>query len=238
MSAKHSGEEGRGCPAPSPVSCPSRRDPACPTPRTHPPTHTLYTFASLARVRVDWTSLWPKMQMLILSPLYTQLTVCTQPLSAPALSLPHTQGLYTQVTELGFFKVRVPASELLELGLGVYMRTPCLARHPPSVCARQRGWALRVKLRGALWTPARPALFFLQFPDETLRSGELLNMIVAVIDSAQVSTELSPEWETGLCLPHGPQAGASAHRPPAPAPGCHPASAAPLHSVASSPGGS
>ncbi len=26
-----------------------------------------------------------------------------------------------------------------------------------------------------------------QFPDETLRSGELLNMIVAVIDSAQVS---------------------------------------------------
>jgi integrator complex subunit 3 len=29
----------------------------------------------------------------------------------------------------------------------------------------------------------------LQFPDETLRSGELLNMIVAVIDSAQVNIE-------------------------------------------------
>lgn len=27
---------------------------------------------------------------------------------------------------------------------------------------------------------------FVQFPDETLRSGELLNMIVAVIDSMQV----------------------------------------------------
>ena len=34
---------------------------------------------------------------------------------------------------------------------------------------------------------------FLQFPDETLRSGELLNMIVAVIDSAQVNTELSSQ---------------------------------------------
>ena len=33
--------------------------------------------------------------------------------------------------------------------------------------------------------------FSLQFPDETLRSGELLNMIVAVIDSAQVNIELS-----------------------------------------------
>lgn len=31
-----------------------------------------------------------------------------------------------------------------------------------------------------------------QFPDETLRSGELLNMIVAVIDSAQVSCALRP----------------------------------------------
>ena len=28
--------------------------------------------------------------------------------------------------------------------------------------------------------------FVFQFPDETLRSGELLNMIVAVIDSTQV----------------------------------------------------
>lgn len=31
-----------------------------------------------------------------------------------------------------------------------------------------------------------PCVLFLQFPDETLRSGELLNMIVAVIDSTQV----------------------------------------------------
>ena len=44
---------------------------------------------------------------------------------------------------------------------------------------------------------------FLQFPDETLRSGELLNMIVAVIDSAQVNTELSSQeaWGHGALLP-------------------------------------
>lgn len=49
------------------------------------------------------------------------------------------------------------------------------------------------------WTPALGPLFFLQFPDETLRSGELLNMIVAVIDSAQVSDLSSQEvWEAGL----------------------------------------
>ncbi len=30
----------------------------------------------------------------------------------------------------------------------------------------------------------------IQFPDETLRSGELLNMIVAVIDSTQVDSFL------------------------------------------------
>lgn len=43
---------------------------------------------------------------------------------------------------------------------------------------------------------------FLQFPDETLRSGELLNMIVAVIDSAQVNTELSSQeaWGCGALL--------------------------------------
>uniref|UniRef100_A0A2K5QG35 Integrator complex subunit 3 n=1 Tax=Cebus imitator TaxID=2715852 RepID=A0A2K5QG35_CEBIM len=35
-------------------------------------------------------------------------------------------------------------------------------------------------------------LYYLRFPDETLRSGELLNMIVAVIDSAQVNIELWP----------------------------------------------
>lgn len=44
---------------------------------------------------------------------------------------------------------------------------------------------------------------FLQFPDETLRSGELLNMIVAVIDSAQVNTELSSReaWGHRALLP-------------------------------------
>lgn len=31
-----------------------------------------------------------------------------------------------------------------------------------------------------------------QFPDETLRSGELLNMIVAVIDSTQVKPDRNP----------------------------------------------
>ena len=43
---------------------------------------------------------------------------------------------------------------------------------------------------------------FLQFPDETLRSGELLNMIVAVIDSAQVNTELPSReaWGGGALL--------------------------------------
>lgn len=47
---------------------------------------------------------------------------------------------------------------------------------------------------------------FLQFPDETLRSGELLNMIVAVIDSAQVNTELSSREAWG---------GGALFRPPA-----------------------
>ena len=44
---------------------------------------------------------------------------------------------------------------------------------------------------------------FLQFPDETLRSGELLNMIVGVIDSAQVNTELSSReaWGHRALLP-------------------------------------
>lgn len=49
-----------------------------------------------------------------------------------------------------------------------------------------------------------PAL--VQFPDETLRSGELLNMIVAVIDSTQViNLIVCPRcsgWETmyHLCV--------------------------------------
>lgn len=37
------------------------------------------------------------------------------------------------------------------------------------------------------WPSPYSVLGLFQFPDETLRSGELLNMIVAVIDSAQVS---------------------------------------------------
>lgn len=45
--------------------------------------------------------------------------------------------------------------------------------------------------------------FSVQFPDETLRSGELLNMIVAVIDSAQVLQGLSSweawAWGGGVC---------------------------------------
>lgn len=64
---------------------------------------------------------------------------------------------------------------------------------------------------------------FLQFPDETLRSGELLNMIVAVIDSAQVNTELSSQeaWGHGALLP-APclQRGSPAHRRPAPGSQC------------------
>lgn len=41
--------------------------------------------------------------------------------------------------------------------------------------------------------------FSVQFPDETLRSGELLNMIVAVIDSAQVHKGLASReaWAAG-----------------------------------------
>lgn len=65
---------------------------------------------------------------------------------------------------------------------------------------------------------------FLQFPDETLRSGELLNMIVAVIDSAQVNTELpSPEAWGGGALLHPPACrGRPAHRPPPPGSHCEP----------------
>lgn len=43
----------------------------------------------------------------------------------------------------------------------------------------------------------KPCLAFVlfQFPDETLRSGELLNMIVAVIDSFQVRGGRVGGWE-------------------------------------------
>lgn len=59
---------------------------------------------------------------------------------------------------------------------------------------------MRSQVRDAPWTPTPASLFFAQFPDETLRSGELLNMIVAVIDSAQVRRARS-SWGAGGAAP-------------------------------------
>lgn len=55
-----------------------------------------------------------------------------------------------------------------------------------SVSEPRRGFASATGPGARVSFPELFAFELLQFPDETLRSGELLNMIVAVIDSFQV----------------------------------------------------
>lgn len=100
-------------------------------------------------------------------------------LSRGVLPTPHPHALHSARCSLlsgeaSAPRLSFPASELLGL-LRALREAPCLAHSH----------------LGTPWTlPQFPPP---QFPDETLRSGELLNMIVAVIDSAQVGVELSPE---------------------------------------------
>lgn len=117
-------------------------------------------------------------------------------LSRGVLPTPHPHALHSARCSLlsgeaSAPRLSFPASELLGL-LRALREAPCLAHSHP----------------GTPWTlPQFPPP---QFPDETLRSGELLNMIVAVIDSAQVGVELSPE----RLAADGAQAGGDGAVPP------------------------
>ena len=72
---------------------------------------------------------------------------------------------------------------------------------------RLRRWELSTGLSLMPFPETCLAFVLFQFPDETLRSGELLNMIVAVIDSFQVRRgpvaevgggSTSPRWQLSV----------------------------------------